>query len=41
MMAATATVTDVIRRDVIHKLNMDGCKIICVSPNESNIFYSV
>ena len=41
MLAATATVTDVIRRDVIQQLDMDGCKVISVSPNKPNIFYSV
>ena len=41
MLAATATVTDVIRHDIIHQLDMDGRKIISVSPNKSNIFYSV
>ena len=37
-LAATATVTDVIRRDVIRQLDS---KIISVSPNKYNIFYSV
>ena len=41
LLAATATVTDVIRRDVIRQLDMEGCKIVSVSPNKSNIFYSV
>lgn len=41
LLAATATVTDVIRRDVIQQLDMDGCKVISVSPNKPNIFYSV
>ncbi len=41
MLASTATVTDVIRKDVIEKLEMDGCKIVSVSPNKPNIFYSV
>ena len=40
-MAATATVTDMIRRDVIQQLDMGGYKIISVSPNKPNIFYSV
>ena len=41
MLAATATVTDEIRRDVIQQLDMDGCKVISVSPNKPNIFYLV
>lgn len=41
MLAAAATVTDVLCRDVIHKLDMDGCKVVSVSPNKCNIFYSV
>ena len=41
MLAATATVTDEIRRDVIKQLDIDGCKVIFVSPNKPNIFYSV
>ena len=41
MLAATATVTNVIRRHVIQQLHMDGYKIISVSPNKPNIFYSV
>ena len=41
MLAATATVTDVIRRDIIRQLDMEGCKIVSVSPNKPNIFYSV
>ena len=41
MLAATATVTDEIRRDVIQQLDMDGCKVISVSPNKPNIFYSI
>ena len=41
MLASTATVTDIMRKDVIEKLDMDGCKIVSVSPNKPNIFYSV
>ena len=41
MLAATATVTDVIRRDIIKQLDMDGCTVISVSPNKPNISYSV
>ena len=35
MLAATATVTDEMRRDVIDKLDMSGCEIVSVSPNKS------
>ena len=41
MLAATATVTDAMRRDVIDKLDMSGCEIVFVSPNKPNIFYCV
>ena len=41
MLASTATVTDVMRQEVIEKLEMEGCKIVTVSPNKPNIFYSV
>ena len=41
MLTATATVTDEICCDVIQQLDMDGCKVISVSPNKPNIFYSV
>ena len=37
-MATTATVTNVIRCDVIQQLDMKGCKIISVSPNNPNIY---
>ena len=38
-----AVITDVMRRDVIKHLNMDGCKIVSVSPspNKCNIFYRI
>ncbi len=38
MLASTATVTDVMRKEVIEKLEMDGCKVVS---NKQNIFYSV
>lgn len=41
VIASTATVTDVMRQEVIEKLEMEGCKIVTVSPNKPNIFYSV
>ena len=41
MLAATATVTDVIRHDIVRQLDMEGCKIVSVSPNKPNVFYSV
>ena len=41
MLAATATVTDVMRGDVIDKLDMSGCKLVSVSPNKPNIIYGV
>ena len=41
MLALTATVTDLIRRDVITTLDMEGCEIVCLSPNRPNIYYEV
>ena len=39
VLAATATVTSVVRRDVCSKLEMIGCRVVCVSPDRPNIFY--
>ena len=36
MLAATATVTEAMREDIIAKLDMVGCSIISVSPNKPN-----
>ena len=33
-------VTDMTGRDVIKQLDLDDCKVISVSPNKPNIFYS-
>ena len=41
MIALTATVTKTVKEDVISLLEMDGCKVINVSPNHSNIYYEV
>ena len=41
LLAATATVTRSIRDDIIDKLDMGGCEVICVSPNRPNIYYEV
>ena len=41
MLAATATVTDMMRRDIVDKLDMNGCKMVSESPNKPNIFYAV
>ena len=36
-----ATVTDVMRRDIVDKLDMGGCMMVSESPNKPNICYSV
>ena len=41
MMALTATVTYEMRKDIIDRLDMNGCATISASPNRPNIFYSV
>ena len=41
MLAATATATKEVRRDVISRLNMGGCEDVFVSPNQPNIYYEV
>ena len=41
MLALTATVTDLITRDVITTLDMEDCEIVCLSPNRPNIYYEV
>ena len=41
ILAATATVNPTIRDDVIDKLDMKGCKMVCVSPDRPNIYYEV
>ena len=41
LLAATATVTRAIRDDIIDRLDMRGCQVICVSPNRPNIYYEV
>ena len=37
MLAATVTVTDVMRRDILDKLDMGGCMMVSESPNKPNI----
>ena len=41
LMAVTATVTKDMRKEVIVKLDMKGCKYVFRSPNKPNIMYSV
>ena len=41
MLAATATVTEVMRKMIVEVLEMTGCAVVSVSPNKPNIFYSV
>ncbi len=41
MLAATATVTEVMRKEIVEVLEMTGCAVISVSPNKPHIFYSV
>ena len=44
MLAATATVTEIMRKEIVEVLEMTGCAVITVisvSPNKPNIFYSV
>ena len=41
MLALTATVTDLMRKDAITSLDMEGCEIVSLSPNRPNIFYEV
>ena len=41
ILAATATVTRAVRDDVIDKLDMRGCEVLCVSPDRPNTFYEV
>ena len=40
-MALTATVTREMRKDIIDRLDMNGCVMISASPNCPNIFYAV
>ena len=41
MLAATATVTEAMRQDIIEMLDRCGCSVISVSPNKPNIYYEV
>ena len=41
MLAAMATVTKVMRKEIVEVLEMNGCAVLSVSPNKPNIFYSV
>ena len=41
MIALTATATGAVRSDVIGKLEMSGCKLVCLSPNRPNIYFEV
>ncbi len=37
MLAATVTVTEVMRKEIVEVLEMTGCAVISVSPNKPNI----
>ena len=41
MLAATATATPGVRRDIIGLLDMKGCEFVYVSPDRPNIYYEV
>ena len=41
VLAATASVTEAMRDEIIEKLDMGGCCIVSVSPNKANIYYEV
>lgn len=41
VLAATATVTEHMRGDIISQLDITGCKLVSASPEKPNIFYSV
>ena len=41
LLAVTATVTKTMRADIIKKLDMEGCELVCASPNRPNIYYEV
>ena len=41
LMAVTATVTKDMRKEVIVRLEMKGCRYVFRSPNKPNIMYSV
>lgn len=41
ILAATATVTEITRDEIISQLDITGCKTVSASPNKPNIFYSV
>ena len=38
MLAATATITDKMRRQIVKTLDMQGCHMVNVSPNKPNIY---
>ena len=40
-LAATATATPAVRREVIHLLDMRGCEFVFNSPDRPNIYYEV
>ena len=41
MIALMATATRAVCRDVIDKLEMSGCELVCLSPNRPNIYFEV
>ena len=41
MLAATATVTKTVRRDICRKLEIVTCKLVYTSPDRPNIYYEV
>ncbi len=40
MLAVTASVTEVMGKEIIKVLEMNNCTVVSVSPNKPNIFYS-
>ena len=41
MLVLTATITDLMRKDAITSLDMEGCEIVCLSPSCPHIFNEV
>ena len=41
VLAATATVTELMRDEIVSQLDIIGCELVSESPNKPNIYYSV
>ena len=41
ILAATATATHAVRKDIIEILDMKGCEVVYTSPDRPNIYYEV